>query len=314
MAHAHGHDHTHGPVSYGRAFAIGIGLNLTFVAVEFGAGMLAGSLALMADAGHNLSDVLGLAVAWGGAILAARRPTAQRTYGLRRSSILAALLNAVFLLIAIGGIAWEAIRRLQAPEPTAGWTVIGVALVGIAINAATALLFMRGREHDLNIRGAFLHMAADAGVSLGVVFAGALILVTGWLWVDPIISLGIAAVILIGTWGLLRDSVNMALDAVPEGMDVAAVQTYLAALPGVINVHDLHIWPLSTTETSLTAHLICQPAAGNTDALLQQATAELHVRFGIEHATLQLETGDPTHPCHNCSLLPDGSPLLTTTQ
>jgi cobalt-zinc-cadmium efflux system protein len=314
MAHAHGHNHSHGPSSFGRAFAIAIGLNLTFVVVEFGAGLLAGSLALMADAGHNLSDVLGLVVAWGGSLLAARRPTAQRTYGLRRSSILAALLNAVFLLIALGGIAWEAIRRLQAPEPTAGWTVIGVALVGIVINAATALLFMRGREHDLNIRGAFLHMAADAGVSVGVVLAGALILVTGWLWVDPLISLAIAGVILLGTWGLLRDSVNMALDAVPAGMDVATVQTYLAALPGVINVHDLHIWPMSTTETSLTAHLICRPGAGNTDALLQQAAAELHDRFGIEHVTLQLEMGDPTHPCAACSLLPDSSSLRTTIQ
>jgi cobalt-zinc-cadmium efflux system protein len=293
---AHDHTHSHGPANHGKAFAIGIVLNTAFVVVEATFGLLSGSLALVADAGHNLSDVLGLVVAWGASILVRRIPTARRTYGLRRSSILAALANAVFLLVAIGVIAREAVARFSHPEPVAGATVVWVALVGIAINTATALLFLAGRKGDLNIRGAFLHMAADAGVSLGVVVAGLLIIVTGWQWLDPVISLAIALIILVGTWGLLRDSVNLALDAVPEGIDAGAVAAHLAALPGVTGVHDLHIWAMSTTETALTAHLVV-PGGESGDALLARAGAGLHDHFGIEHATLQVERGDPAYPC-----------------
>lgn len=290
------HHHDHEPNNYGRAFAIGVGLNVAFVLIEAFYGYLAHSLALVADAGHNLSDVLGLLFAWGASILALRQPTPRRTYGLRRSSILAAVINAVVLLIAIGGIAWEAIRRFSAPSSVEGGTVIWVAAVGIVINAVTAWLFVAGRKEDLNIRGAFLHMAADAAVSLGVVLAGVAILATGWLWLDPAVSLIIAAVIFVGTWGLLRDSVNLALDAVPEAIDVAQVQAYLSSLPGVREVHDLHIWGMSTTETVLTAHLV-MPDGSEGDALLARACRELHDTFGIIHPTLQVQTGDPAHPC-----------------
>ncbi len=296
MAHEHAPGHSHAPADYGRAFAIGIALNSGFVVVEATFGILSHSLALVADAGHNLSDVLGLFLAWGASILVRRRPTARRTYGLRRSSILAALLNAVFLLVAIGAIAWEAVGRFAHPQPVAGGTVIWVALVGIAVNTATALLFMAGRKDDLNIRGAFLHMAADAGVSLGVVLAGIAILLTGWQWLDPVVSLAIVAVILVGTWELLRDSVNLALDGVPEGIDAAVVAAYLATLPGVTEVHDLHIWAMSTTETALTAHLVI-PRGDDGDTLLARAGADLHERFGIAHPTIQIERGDPAHPC-----------------
>lgn len=290
------HHHDHAPKSYGRAFAIGVGLNMAFVLIEAFYGYRAHSLALIADAGHNLSDVLGLLLAWGASILALRQPTPRRTYGLRRSSILAALINAVVLLIAIGGIAWEAVRRFSAPSSVEGGTVIWVAAIGIVINAATAWLFVAGQKEDLNIRGAFLHMAADAGVSLGVVLAGFAILATGWQWLDPVVSLIIVAVILVGTWGLLRDSVNLALDAVPENVDETRVQTYLASLPDVSDVHDLHIWGMSTTETALTAHLVLRFSNGG-DALLHRVCKELHDQFGIEHATLQVETGDPAFPC-----------------
>jgi len=290
------HHHDHAPKSYGRAFAIGVGLNVAFVLIEAFYGYRAHSLALVADAGHNLSDVLGLLLAWGASILTLRQPTPRRTYGLRRSSILAALINAVVLLIAIGGIAWEAIRRFSAPSSVEGGTVIWVAAVGIVINAVTAWLFVAGQKEDLNIRGAFLHMAADAGVSLGVVLAGFAILATGWQWLDPVVSLIIVAVILVGTWGLLRDSVNLALDAVPENVDEARVQAYLASVPDVSDVHDLHIWGMSTTETALTAHLVLR-ASNEGDALLHRVCKELHDQFGIEHATLQVETGDPAYPC-----------------
>lgn len=290
------HDHNHGPASYGRAFAIGIALNLGFVATEFIYGRLAHSLALVADAGHNLSDVLGLVLAWGAAMLAQRQPSQRRTYGLRRSSILAAVINAIVLVVAVGWIIWEAIQRFSRPEPVAGMTVIVVALVGIAINTGTALLFMRGREHDLNIRGAFLHMAADAGVSLGVVVAGLIIMATGWLWLDPVVSIAIALVILISTWGLLRDSINLALDAVPEEIDTSQVEAYLCQLPGVAGLHDLHIWGMSTTETALTCHLVV-PQGGQQDALITRATRDLHDRFRIEHATIQVETGEATCAC-----------------
>lgn len=295
--------HAHGPANYDRAFLIGIALNLAFVAVEATFGLLSHSLALVADAGHNLSDVLGLVLAWGAAILARRLPTTRRTYGLRRASVLAALFNGVFLLVAIGAIAWEAVRRFSDPGPVAGGTVIVVAAIGIVINTATALLFVAGRKGDLNIRGAFLHMAADAGVSLGVVLGGFAILATGWRWLDPAISLVIVAVILSGTWGLLRDSVNLALDAVPESVDTAAVEAYLAGLPVVAGVHDLHIWGMSTTETALTAHLVVPDDAVG-DGLLTQVAGDLHDQFGIEHATLQIEHGDSAHPCPSCSLTP----------
>jgi len=290
------HEHEHRTAHDGRAFAVGIVLNLGFVVVEFIYGQLAHSLALVADAGHNLSDVLALLLAWGAMVLARRRPTPGRTYGMRRSSILAALVNAVVLLVAVGAIAWEAVRRFGAPSPVAEKTVIWVAAIGIVINAGTALLFLSGRKGDLNIRGAFLHMAADAGVSLGVVLAGVAILATGWWWLDPVVSLVIVGVILIGTWDLLRDAVNLALDAVPEGVDLPGVRQYLAGLPNVVDVHDLHIWGMSTTETALTAHLV-MTEAGCDDAFLARIEGELHTLFGIEHATIQVETGNPAYPC-----------------
>lgn len=293
---SHHHHHDHGQPNYNRAFIIGIALNVGFVIVEALFGVLNNSLALLADAGHNLSDVLGLLLAWGASWLVHRRPTPRYTYGLRRSSILAALLNASFLLIAMGAIATEAIQRFSNPISVNGSTVIGVALIGIVINGLTAMLFMSGRERDLNIKGAFLHMAADTLVSAGVVLAGIAILTTGWLWFDPVVSLIIVVVIGFGTWNLLRDSVNLALDAVPEGIEPQAVQTYLAELPGVVGVHDLHIWAMSTTETALTAHLVM--LAGNPgDAFLSRIAMELHDKFGIEHTTIQVETGNFLRPC-----------------
>lgn len=291
-----GHGHSHDPGSYGRAFAIGVTLNLAFVAVEIIYGIKANSLALIADAGHNLSDVLGLLLAWGATILARRLPTARRTYGMRRSSILAALANAVLLLVAIGAIAWEAVQRFSAPAPVSARVVIWVAAVGTAINAATALLFWAGRKSDLNIKGAYLHMAADAAVSGGVVLAGLAIAITGWLWLDPAISLMIVVVIFVGTWGLLRDSVNLAMDVVPEGIDPGAVQSYLVGLPGIAEVHDLHIWGMSTTDVALTAHLV-KPDTETEDAFLVRACRELHDRFGIKHATLQIERGSGAPAC-----------------
>ena len=291
-----GHDHDHGPATVNRAFAIGVSLNLVFVAVETLYGFRAHSLALVADAGHNLTDVLGLLLAWGAAILGTRRPSPRRTYGLRRTSILAALANAILLLIAVGAIAWEAVLRLRTPEPVASGVVIVVALIGIGINTATALLFLRGRKKDMNIRGAFLHMAADAGVSAGVVVAALIMTRTGWLWLDPAVSLAIAAVITIGTWGLLRDSVNLALDAVPDGIAPDQVEAYLAGLPGVQAVHDLHIWGMSTTHVALTAHLV-KPLVENEDQLLADTCHELHDRFGIEHATLQVERSEAAARC-----------------
>lgn len=299
MAHNHGHghhSHSHGAPNYNRAFVIGTTLNVGFVIVEAVFGLLTNSLALIADAGHNLSDVLGLLLAWGASWLVRRRPTPRYTYGLRRSSILAALLNASFLLVAMGAIATEAIQRFFHPTSVSGSTVIGVALVGIVINGVTALMFMSGRERDLNIKGAFLHMAADALVSLGVVLAGIAILTTGWLWFDPVVSLIIVIVIVVGTWNLLRDSVNLALDAVPEGIESRAVRTYLSELPGVVGVHDLHIWAMSTTETALTAHLI-MPVGRPDDAFLTRISMELHDKFGIEHTTIQVETGNFVQPC-----------------
>ncbi len=291
-----GHGHHHAPASFGRAFAIGVGLNLSFVVVEAIWGVLSHSLALLADAGHNLGDVLGLLLAWGSIVLARRVPTERRTYGLRRSTTLAALFNAVLLLMGVGAIVWEAVGRLRNPAPVAAGTLIWVAAIGIAVNTATALLFAAGRKGDLNIRGAFLHMAADAAVSLGVVLAGFAILATGWEWLDPAVSLLISVVILAGTAGLLRDSFNLALDAVPPGIRVSEVKKFLESLPQVCEVHDLHVWGMSTTETAMTAHLV-MPNRQPDDCFYRDAAREMHDRFGIEHVTLQVENGDPDTPC-----------------
>jgi cobalt-zinc-cadmium efflux system protein len=298
-SHAHGHaGHSHAPTDFGFAFAVGAALNTAFVAAELGFGYLANSLALISDALHNLSDVMALLLAWGAAWLARKRPTQTHTYGYRRASILAALFNAGLLLVAVGGIAVEAIERLRSPAPVAGWTVLLVAALGILVNGGTALLFMRGRHADLNIRGAYLHMAADTAVSFGVVVAAAVIMLTGWLWVDPAVSLGVAAVVLVSGWGLARDSVNLALDGVPKDIELASVQNYLAGLDGVMEVHDLHIWAMSTNETALTAHLV-RPN-GHDDAFLHQVCEELSHRFRIHHATLQIETS-----AEACRLAPE---------
>jgi cobalt-zinc-cadmium efflux system protein len=281
------------------AFALGIALNTGFVVVEALAGILTGSMALVADAGHNLSDVLGLVIAWGATVLAARPPSARFTYGFKSSSILAALANAAMLLAAIGAIFVETVRRLLEPSPVEGGTVMAVAAVGILVNTATALLFMRGRKHDINIRGAYLHMAADAGVSAGVVVAGLLITLTGAAWIDPVTSLVIVAVIARGTWGLLRDSLKMGLLGVPDNVDEGRVRAFLSGLPGVSAVHDLHIWPMSTTETALTAHLV-MPGGHPGDAFLHELAHELEHDFGIGHATVQVERGEV-----NCHLHPE---------
>ena len=281
------------------AFALGAALNAGFVVAEAVFGLTAHSVALLADAAHNLGDVLGLLLAWGATWLGRHRPTRERTYGFGRSSIMASLTNAVVLLISVGAIAVEAVQRIVLGVPAGavgGRTVMLVAAAGIVVNGVTAWLFARGRKGDLNVRGAFLHMAADAAVSAGVVVAGLVILLTGWAWLDPLVSLGIAALILYSTWGLLRDSVNLALDKVPEGVSIDQVRAYLAALPGVTEVHDLHIWGLSTTETALTVHLV-RPNLGTDDALLRQVCVELRDRFGVGHATLQVEDGDPAQPC-----------------
>lgn len=285
------HRQSHGALDYNKAFAIGIALNIAYVLIETGFGLAIKSLALLADAGHNLSDVLSLLLAWAASYLSKVSPSRQRTYGYRRSSILAAFLNAIVLLVAIGAIAWEAIRRFSEPQAIPGGTVMAVATAGVFLNGATALLFMKGREHDINIRGAFLHMAADAGVSAGVVAAGFAIKLTAHQWIDPVVSLGIVLVVAIGTWGLLRDSVNLSLDAVPKGINPAAVKKYLSDLPGVSEVHDLHIWAMSTTENALTAHLI-KPDGTLDDPLLDQIQTVLHEQFKIEHMTIQMECGE----------------------
>ena len=285
----HGHaGHSHAPTDFGMAFAIGIVLNTVFVVVEATYGWLSGSMALIADAGHNLSDVLSLLLAWGASVLAKRAPTERFTYGFKNSTILAALANAMLLLVAIGMILLETIERFSDPQPIEAGTVMLVAGIGIVINTATALLFLRGRKHDINIRGAFLHMAADALVSVGVVIAGALILYTDALWIDPVTSLVIVAVIAWGTWGLLKDSVKMSLLAVPDGVSEADVRAYLTGLDGVDAVHDLHIWPMSTTETALTAHLV-MPHGHPGDAFLREIAEELEHHHAIGHATVQIE-------------------------
>lgn len=298
----HHHSHSHAPAAdFGRAFAIGVALNLSFVIIEAIYGHIASSIALIADAGHNLGDVLSLLLAWGAAVLARRQPTSNRTYGLRRASILAALINAAILLITLGGIAVEAIRRFGEPADTNARVVMIVAAIGIAVNGVTAYLFATGHD-DLNIKGAFQHMAADAVIALGVVIAGAAMLYKGWAWLDPAVSLVIAAIILMGTWGLLRDSVNLALDAVPAGIDCDKVAGFLSGLPQVAGVHDLHVWGMSTTETALTAHLVIRDP-GVDNRFLAETEHELHHRFGIEHVTLQLEAGDESSAACRCSLM-----------
>ncbi|WP_296492433.1 cation diffusion facilitator family transporter [Rhodoferax sp.] len=293
------HDHDHAPASFNRAFAIGIVLNLAFVGIEAFYGWQINSLALLADAGHNLSDVAGLVLAWGGALAIKLRPNARHTYGWKRATILAAFANALLLLMAMGGLAWEAVGRLMSNQVALqeqGVTIMVVAGIGIVVNTATALLFMRGRAHDLNIRGAFLHMAADALVSAGVVVAGALTLWQGWTWLDPVVSLGIAAVILWGTWDLFKQSLHMLFDGVPAHIDPQAVQDCLAALPGVTQVHDLHIWAMGTSHVALTAHLV-MPHSQADDAFLFDATEQLHDRFEITHVTLQVVKAPFTVSC-----------------
>lgn len=296
-AHGHGHGHHHAPpTDFGTSFALAIALNSLFVAVEFFYGLAAQSTALMADAGHNLSDVLGLALAWGAAVLARRAPNGTYTYGLRSSSVLAAVANAVFLLLACGAIAWEAFGRFSNPHPVDSMVVMGVAAAGIAVNGFSAWLFAKGSTGDVNIRGAYLHMAADAAVSLGVVVAGAAIYFTGWLWLDPAISLAIVAIVVAGTWALLRESLSLAMAAVPAHINTQAIETYLKSLPGVASIHDLHIWGMSTTESALTVHLVT-PAGYPGDSFMDQTVHTLAERFSIHHATLQVEQGTTDHVC-----------------
>jgi cobalt-zinc-cadmium efflux system protein len=304
MVHHHDHshaDHTHAHPAhshgdYNRAFIVGLLLNSGFVLTEFGFGIAANSVALIADAGHNLSDVLGLLLAWIASFLVRRQPSTRYTYGWRKSSVLAAFLNAVFLLVATGGIVWEAIHRLFNPGEIEGTMIIGVAAIGIAINTGTALMFLSGREGDMNIRAAFQHMVADALVSIGVVLAGVGILLTRWLWLDPVVSLVIGALIVISTWGLLKDSFRLAIDGVPQNIDQREVFLYLSERPGVVQVHDLHIWSMSTVETALTAHLV-MPTGHPGDGFLRQICQELGDRFRIQHATLQIELGNLGQPC-----------------
>jgi cobalt-zinc-cadmium efflux system protein len=294
------HRHGNYPANYGRAFAIGIAANLAYLGGEAIAGVFSGSLALLADAGHNLADVLGLTLSWGAAVLGRRQPSGRFTYGLRSSSILAALANAIILLVVTGGIAWEAIWRISHPVQVASGIIVGVAAVGILINGGTALLFSSGAG-DLNIKGAFFHLTADALVTAGVVAAGIVIWLTTWLWLDPAVSLIVSAVIVFGTWGLLKSAIGLALNAVPEGLDIAAVRAHLLALPGVAGLHDLHIWGMSTTETALTCHLV-MPHGHPGDAVLNEMAQQLHYRFGIQHATIQIELADCDEAC---ALIPE---------
>jgi cobalt-zinc-cadmium efflux system protein len=300
--HQRGHEAHHGHHHHGtidptqRAFAVGVTLNLIFVAVELFFGFQANSLALLADAGHNFSDVIGLLLAWGALVVAKRKPSARFTYGLRSTTIMAALVNAMILLVAVAGISWEATQRIFSPEQVSGSTMIWVALLGVIINTVTALMLQHGSKTDLNVRGAFLHMMADAAVSVGVVIAGLGMLYLGWQWLDGVVSLLIAVVILWSTWGLFRESINLALHAVPSNIDVGAVRDYLAELPGVTNVHDLHVWAMSTTESALTAHLL-MPGGHPGDVFLHNISHGLESNFHIHHATLQIEIGTDASLC-----------------
>ncbi|EIF51684.1 cation diffusion facilitator family transporter [Sulfurovum sp. AR] len=295
MSGNHSHHH-HLINNYNRSFAIGIAFNVIFVIIEVGYGLLADSLALIADAGHNFSDVLSLMLAWGASYLSTKHPTHKRTYGLRKVTIMASLVSAVLLLVALGGIAWESIERLSSPEPVNGMIIIVVAAIGVVINTATALLFVKGQKHDLNIRAAYLHMAADAAISLGVVVAGIAIMITGWLWLDPVISLFIVLFILIGTWSLLKDSIDLSIDAVPQGIDVQHIKNYLTGLKNVTEIHDLHIWALSTTETALTVHLVTTHELID-NCFLEKIQEHLHHHFDISHATIQIENEADDYTC-----------------
>ncbi|MDB4997664.1 MAG: cation diffusion facilitator family transporter [Myxococcaceae bacterium] len=299
--HTHAAGHAHGPPSGGRAFAIGIALNLAFVVLEAVFGILSRSMALLADAGHNLSDVLGLGLAWGAMLLARRAPSPKRTYGLRGTTILASVANSVVLLFVAGGVAWESARRLVSPEPIASMTVIYVALAGVVVNGASALLFLKDRKTDLNVRSAFLHLASDAALSFGVAIAGAVMLLTSWWWLDPIVSIALSLFILAATWSLLKSSLHLAVQGVPEHVDVTAVRSYLSSVPGVIEVHDLHVWSMSTTDVALTAHLV-MPNEACTPTLLGEVAARLHDEFAIEHSTIQV--CPPEAP--ECVLAPEG--------
>jgi len=292
--------HLHAWTNHNKAFIIGITLNVIYILVEVFYGLLINSMALLADAGHNFSDVLGLLLAWGAAYLAKTATTEKRTYGFRKSTILAALFNSVLLMIAVGAITIEAVQKLILPEPVQGFTMMIVAGIGVVINTVTAFLFMKGRKEDLNIKGAFLHMATDAGVSLGVVLAGLLILYTNWLWIDPVMSLIIVLVITYGTWGLLKDSFHLSIDAVPKGIDLKEVGSYLKTINGVTEVHDLHIWAMSTTEIALTAHLVI-PDETKDDFFLKKICGELQSKFGIIHSTIQIEKSAQAANCeyHN---------------
>ncbi len=290
------HEHNHQRNNFNRAFAIGITLNMLFVVIEAGYGALSGSMALIADAGHNFSDVISLLLAWGANILAGKAATENRTYGFRKATIMASLTSALLLLAALGGISWEAVGRFADPVPVKGATVIVVAAIGVVINTLTALLFVKGQKNDLNIKGAFLHMVADAAVSLGVVVAGVFILLKGWLWIDPFISLIIVAVIFVGTWQLLKDSFNYAIDAVPAGIDMAALKQYILGHESVDRIHDLHVWPLSTTETALTVHIVVNDSKVNND-LLHSLQQHFHDHFKIEHSTIQIETSAAETNC-----------------
>lgn len=291
-----GHDHHHAPIGFDRAFAVGIALNVIFVLLELGYGFAAQSLALIADAGHNASDVISLLLAWVAMVMARKMPTAKRTYGFRKVTILASLISAILLLVALGGIMWEAIGRFFTPRPVAGMTVIVVAGIGVIINGLTAALFASGRKSDLNIRGAFLHMLADAGISLGVVIAGLFMTRTGWFWLDPALSIVIALIVLVATWGLFTSSINLTIDAVPDGIDIPAIESYFLALPSVVAVHDLHVWALSTTTVALTAHLVTAPSSAACPDL-PAVQEHLHEIFGIEHSTIQIEKQAPANAC-----------------
>ena len=299
--HGHHHGHGHGPINNSRAFALGIGLNLAFVLVEVVYGVVAHSVALLADAGHNFGDVLGLGLSWGATALASLKPSKRRTFGFRRTTIVASVANALILLFVTGGLTWESIRRLFAPEPTQGRTMIVVAILGAVVNASSALLFMSQGKRDLNLRSAFLHLASDAVLALGVAVAGGVILLTGWLWVDPTVSIVLAITILTGTWSLMKQSLDLMLDAVPEGIDPEEVRAFLGGLPGVVEVHDLHIWALSTTETALTAHVV-MPGSSQRPAFLSEVCSELRAKFDIDHSTLQIDPEDAPAPC---ALAPD---------
>ena len=300
MSHSHEHEHASGPVPDTR-YAIGVGVNAAFVVAEVFFGFAAHSMALVADAAHNLTDVLGLLLAWGATVLARRLPSSTHTYGLRKTTLLATLANAVLLLVAVGSVVWEAVQRLRNPAPVDATVVMLVAGVGVVVNGASALMFRRGRDHDTNLRAAFSHLAGDAVIALGVVASGALVLRTGWLWLDPLTSIAVSALVITMTWSLLRDAFGSVIDAVPGHVDYSAVRDFLRQLPNVTEVHDLHIWPLSSVETALTAHLVLPPG-GCGPSFLHDTCKELHDRFRIEHATIQVESANLANPC---ALSPD---------